>query len=145
MTCDKCTNIHDAQKEGKTQDECKCTCHGSTVTPLTNPWYDPCCPTIPWYDPCCPAYPPPFCPPTITCGCCPCTDPANIGKSLGLVCNCQCHGTTFCGGIQVQDCNAGAQPTALAVNLINNAGAANQCYYDFNYVMINNAGANGNA
>lgn len=58
LTCDKCTNIHDAQREGKTQDECKCTCHGSTTAPLTNPWYDPCCPVIPIYDPCCPTYPP---------------------------------------------------------------------------------------
>lgn len=29
MSCDKCTDIHKAQKEGKTQNGCKCNCHDS--------------------------------------------------------------------------------------------------------------------
>lgn len=27
MTCDRCTDIHKAQREGKTQQECGCSCH----------------------------------------------------------------------------------------------------------------------
>lgn len=27
MTCDRCTDIHTAQREGKTQRECGCSCH----------------------------------------------------------------------------------------------------------------------
>ena len=59
LTCDKCTDIHKAQKEGKTQEECKCKCHGKLDFP-TNPFRtypDDCCPYIP-VDPCCPAIPP---------------------------------------------------------------------------------------
>jgi len=29
MTCDRCIDIHKAQKEGKTQRECGCSCHDS--------------------------------------------------------------------------------------------------------------------
>ena len=33
MTCERCTDIHKAQKEGKTQRECGCNCHyNSTFT-----------------------------------------------------------------------------------------------------------------
>lgn len=58
MSCDKCTDIHYAQREGKTSDECRCTCHKEKINPLTNPIqpnyipyypnHDPCCPTIPY-------------------------------------------------------------------------------------------------
>lgn len=56
MTCDKCTDIHEAQKSGKTQDACKCNCHKESnplISPNPNyipyyPNYDPCCPTIPY-------------------------------------------------------------------------------------------------
>lgn len=44
MTCLRCTDIHDAQKSGKTQESCKCSCHdwkemgrtslGTTSTPF---------------------------------------------------------------------------------------------------------------
>lgn len=27
MICDRCTDIHKAQREGKTQKECECSCH----------------------------------------------------------------------------------------------------------------------
>ena len=30
MTCKRCDDIHTAQKDGKTQDECKCNCHDDT-------------------------------------------------------------------------------------------------------------------
>lgn len=62
MTCDKCEDIHEAQRCGKTQEECKCTCHGTILPnpyPWTNPFVDPCCPDItPWYPPCYPPYSP---------------------------------------------------------------------------------------
>ena len=41
MTCNRCTDIHQAQKEGKTQESCKCNCHteknytGTTTIPYT--------------------------------------------------------------------------------------------------------------
>lgn len=53
MSCDKCTDIHYAQREGKTCEECKCGCHKERTNPLISPqpnyipWYDPCCPTLP--------------------------------------------------------------------------------------------------
>ncbi len=34
MTCKRCEDIHVAQKEGKTQEACKCSCHN------TNNWVD---------------------------------------------------------------------------------------------------------
>ena len=33
MTCKRCEDIHTAQRDGKTQSECKCTCHNETVSP----------------------------------------------------------------------------------------------------------------
>ena len=30
MTCDRCIDIHKAQREGKTQRECGCSCHHYT-------------------------------------------------------------------------------------------------------------------
>lgn len=38
MTCDRCEDIHKAQRDGKTSDECKCSCHTSTTT-ITSPWH----------------------------------------------------------------------------------------------------------
>ncbi len=82
MTCDKCTDIHTAQREGKTQEECSCGCHVIKDNPLVSPprpldyWYYPTC------TPCCTP-------------CCPCTDPNNAGKAMWLVCNCHCHGYQF--------------------------------------------------
>jgi len=35
MTCDRCTDIHKAQKEGKTQRECGCSCHYNYTTGTT--------------------------------------------------------------------------------------------------------------
>lgn len=32
MTCDRCTDIHKAQREGKTQRECGCSCHSNYST-----------------------------------------------------------------------------------------------------------------
>lgn len=32
MTCDRCTDIHTAQREGKTQQECGCSCHYNYTT-----------------------------------------------------------------------------------------------------------------
>lgn len=29
MPCDKCIDIHDAQKTGKTNDPCDCSCHST--------------------------------------------------------------------------------------------------------------------
>lgn len=37
MSCDRCEDIHIAQRDGKTSDECKCSCHTSITT--TNPWH----------------------------------------------------------------------------------------------------------
>ena len=34
MSCDRCEDIHQAQREGKQSDECKCSCH----TSITSPW-----------------------------------------------------------------------------------------------------------
>ena len=60
MTCDKCTDIHSAQREGKTTKECECNCHNETIKFPTNPnyipYYPPYCPP----DPCCPVYPSPI-------------------------------------------------------------------------------------
>ena len=53
MTCDKCTDIHTAQREGKTTKECECNCHNETIRFPMNPTYIPYCPP----DPCCPVYP----------------------------------------------------------------------------------------
>ena len=35
MTCKRCEDIHTAQRDGKTQDECKCTCHNTTTSTFT--------------------------------------------------------------------------------------------------------------
>ncbi len=32
MTCKRCEDIHSAQKDGKTQNECKCDCHNDNST-----------------------------------------------------------------------------------------------------------------
>ena len=32
MSCNRCYDIHQAQKEGKTQESCKCNCHNITST-----------------------------------------------------------------------------------------------------------------
>ena len=32
MSCDRCEDIHKAQRDGKTSDECKCSCHTLTQT-----------------------------------------------------------------------------------------------------------------
>ncbi len=37
MTCDRCKDIHEAQREGKTQNKCWCDCHGCTCTWIC-PW-----------------------------------------------------------------------------------------------------------
>lgn len=57
MTCEKCDDIHIAQRAGKTNDECKCDCH-NTISP--NPFNPPC--PYPHYDPypCCPPWPQPY-------------------------------------------------------------------------------------
>lgn len=47
MSCDKCDDIHFAQREGKTCDECKCTCHINRINPLTSP-NTPCYPYPYW-------------------------------------------------------------------------------------------------
>ncbi len=31
MSCDKCEDIHIAQRAGKQNDECKCSCHSGTI------------------------------------------------------------------------------------------------------------------
>ena len=33
MSCDKCEDIHIAQRAGKQSDECKCSCHKSITLP----------------------------------------------------------------------------------------------------------------
>lgn len=38
MTCNRCYDIHEAQKNGKTNNECKCCCHNNTVSPTI--WYN---------------------------------------------------------------------------------------------------------
>ncbi len=38
MTCDRCEDIHKAQRDGKTSNECKCSCHTLT-TITTQPWH----------------------------------------------------------------------------------------------------------
>lgn len=35
LSCDRCKDIHKAQKEGRQSDECKCSCHNT----LTQPWH----------------------------------------------------------------------------------------------------------
>jgi len=88
LSCDKCDDIHVAQRAGKTDRECKCSCHKEMkfpTTPCPDPWYPPFYPPSPIW-----TYPQTVC--------CPCTDPANIGVPMGLVCNCICHGNrTTCG------------------------------------------------
>ncbi len=101
MTCEKCDDIHTAQKEGKTQESCKCDCHPVHVCPSPftpqpeYPWWtDPTSPgTVPnqpWY----PQW-------TFTQGntsdgpCCPCTNPTTNKDNLThYCCSCRCHG--FC-------------------------------------------------
>ena len=87
MSCDRCSDIHDAQKKGVTTKPCKCECHSEispfpiTPFPLTNGdtnWV--------WRfnD-------------TQNTPCCACTDPANKGKALWLVCNCsKCNHNLTC-------------------------------------------------
>jgi len=50
IRCGKCADIHNAQLDGKTQEECKCDCHEK----IQQPTYIPYCPP----DPCCPQFPP---------------------------------------------------------------------------------------
>jgi len=50
LTCDKCEDIHIAQRAGKQSDECKCSCHKSNtydlphwqIQPLYQPYLTPC-------------------------------------------------------------------------------------------------------
>lgn len=58
MACDKCSDIHEAQKNGKTQESCRCDCH-KNINPLTNPITTPYVPNYPYYptNPCCPVLP----------------------------------------------------------------------------------------
>lgn len=70
MTCNKCDDIHQAQKEGKTQNSCECDCHHNNTRGYYYPW-------------------------TNGCGCCPCTDPNYYNKPMHLVCNCPCHNTQY--------------------------------------------------
>jgi hypothetical protein len=35
MTCKRCEDIHTAQKDGKTQESCKCNCHNNYTTSTT--------------------------------------------------------------------------------------------------------------
>ena len=35
MTCERCTDIHKAQKDGKTQRECGCSCHNKGFATTT--------------------------------------------------------------------------------------------------------------
>jgi hypothetical protein len=39
MTCKRCDDIHQSQKEGKTQNACKCDCHDCYGATLTNPFW----------------------------------------------------------------------------------------------------------
>ncbi len=44
MSCDKCEDIHTAQRAGKQNDECRCSCHSSTFTwhNMAEPQMIPC-------------------------------------------------------------------------------------------------------
>jgi hypothetical protein len=35
MTCKRCEDIHTAQKDGKTQEKCKCECHDDYASTIT--------------------------------------------------------------------------------------------------------------
>lgn len=38
MTCDRCRDIHTAQKEGKSDKPCKCNCHDSNTLHYNGTW-----------------------------------------------------------------------------------------------------------
>lgn len=40
MSCSRCEDVHKAQCEGKTQLECKCSCHNSQVTTTTGGYWN---------------------------------------------------------------------------------------------------------
>lgn len=40
MTCNRCTDIHEAQKNGNTQQPCKCSCHVNYSTGGNTTWTD---------------------------------------------------------------------------------------------------------
>lgn len=56
MPCERCKEIHEAQKSGLTNLQCTCTCHKDHVCPTQPNWISPIwvvpttpCPTIPYY------------------------------------------------------------------------------------------------
>lgn len=79
LTCDKCDDIHIAQRDGKTCDECKCTCHNNVIL-YPQPYYPPYNPCIP--DPCCPTFVQPYY--TYTTGTTTCNISITGGNSLIL-------------------------------------------------------------
>jgi len=81
MTCEKCSDIHEAQREGKTQNECKCTCHDMEISfygELTNTGTSNI--NYIWT--------------TSTGPCCTCRNPqVNKKNPMHFCCSCSCHST----------------------------------------------------